>query len=138
MEWPVILALVIAVAIILFPAMFVWYLNIGGLYVLIKEGKLKVPQSVVRAMRIGITVIVPVAIYAILIWFFLGHFGWPVALAVALALPIVLLVPVLIWAAVVSGLYQVARDTLRRRAAAHRRRAARAAEEAVIRREVTS
>lgn len=136
MEWPVILALVIAVAIILFPAMFVWYLNVGGLYVLIKEGRLKVPQSVVRAMRIGITVIVPVAIYGILIWFFLGHFGWPVALAVALALPIVLLVPVLIWAAVVSGLYQVARDALRRRAVAHRRRAARAAEEAVIRREV--
>jgi len=135
-EWPVILALVIAVAIILFPAMFVWYLNVGGLYVLIKEGRLKVPQSVVRAMRIGVTVIVPVAIYAILIWFFLGHFGWPVALAVALALPIVLLVPVLIWAAVVSGLYQVARDALRRRAAAQRRRAARAAEEAVIRREV--
>ena len=37
MEWQVILALVIVIPVILFPAVFVWYLNIGGIYVAIKE-----------------------------------------------------------------------------------------------------
>jgi hypothetical protein len=31
MEWQFIVALVVAIPIILFPAAFVWYLNIGGL-----------------------------------------------------------------------------------------------------------
>ena len=31
MEWQLILALVIAIPIILFPAAYIWYLNIGGL-----------------------------------------------------------------------------------------------------------
>ena len=136
MEWPVILALVVVIPIILFPAVFVWYLNAGGLYAAIREGRLKVPASVVRAVHLGIIVAVPVSTYALLIWFFLGHFGWQVTLAVALVVPIVLFVPLLVWAVVVSGLYQVARDALRRRATASRRRAARAAEEAIIRREV--
>jgi len=134
MEWPVILALILVIPIILFPAVFIWYLNVGGFYVAIKEGRLKVSEPVIRAMRLGLIVAVPVSAYALLIWFFLGNFGWQVALVVALVLPIVLFVPVLVWAAIVSGLYQVARDTLRRRAtAAHRRRVARAAEEAAIR-----
>ena len=33
----IILALVIAIPVILFPAAFVWYLNIGGLYSAAKE-----------------------------------------------------------------------------------------------------
>jgi len=132
MEWPVILVLLLVIPIILFPAVFVWYLNVGGLYAAIKEGRREVFQPILRKIRIGLTVTVPLAVYALLIWFFLGNFGWPVALAAALAIPIVLLVPVLIWAAVVSGLYQVARDTLRRRAATNRRRAARVIEEAVV------
>ena len=37
MEWQVILALVIAVTIILFPAVFIWYLNIGGIYSAIQK-----------------------------------------------------------------------------------------------------
>ncbi len=36
-----ILALVIAIPIILFPAAFVWYLNIGGIYAAIKEAEAK-------------------------------------------------------------------------------------------------
>ena len=131
MEWQVILALALAIPIILFPVAFIWYLNIGGVYAAIKEGRLKVFESVARTIRIGLAVIVPVGVYAFLIWFFLGNFGWQVALAVALALPIVLLVPVLVWAAVVSGLYQVIRDTMRRRVTAPRRRAIRMAEEVV-------
>lgn len=37
MQWEFIVALVIAIPIILFPAAFVWYLNIGGIYAAIKE-----------------------------------------------------------------------------------------------------
>ncbi len=39
MQWEFIVALVIAIPIILFPAAFVWYLNIGGIRAAIKEAK---------------------------------------------------------------------------------------------------
>jgi len=39
MQWEFIVALVIAIPIILFPAAFVWYLNIGGIYAAIKEAR---------------------------------------------------------------------------------------------------
>ena len=39
MQWELIVALVIAIPIILFPAAFVWYLNIGGIYAAIKEAR---------------------------------------------------------------------------------------------------
>lgn len=39
MHWELVIALVIAVPIILFPAAYVWYLNIGGIYSSIKEAK---------------------------------------------------------------------------------------------------
>ena len=37
MEWQVVLALVVAIPIIILPAAFVWYLNIGGIYAAFKE-----------------------------------------------------------------------------------------------------
>jgi len=37
MELVIILALVIAIPVILFPAAFVWYLNVGGLITMWKE-----------------------------------------------------------------------------------------------------
>ena len=37
MQWEFIIALVIGIPIILFPVAFVWYLNIGGIFALIKE-----------------------------------------------------------------------------------------------------
>ena len=37
MEWQFIVALVIAIPIILFPAAFIWYINIGFIYTIIKE-----------------------------------------------------------------------------------------------------
>ena len=40
---------------------------------------------------------------------------WPFILALVLAIPVVLFAPVLIWAAVVSGLFRVVIDRLRRR-----------------------
>lgn len=39
MEWQIIVALVIAIPIILFPVAFVWFLNIGGIYASIKEAR---------------------------------------------------------------------------------------------------
>ena len=37
MEWTMILVLVIGIPVILFPAAYVWYLNIGGLYAFVRE-----------------------------------------------------------------------------------------------------
>jgi len=37
MQWEFVVTLVIAIPIILFPAAFVWYLNIGGIYATVKE-----------------------------------------------------------------------------------------------------
>jgi len=39
MQWEFVVALVIAIPIILFPAAFVWYLNIGGIYDAIKQAR---------------------------------------------------------------------------------------------------
>jgi len=39
MEWQATVALVVAIPAILFPAAFVWYLNMGGLVHAIKEAK---------------------------------------------------------------------------------------------------
>lgn len=39
MEWQVIVLLVITIPVILFPAAFIWYLNIGGIYAAIKEAQ---------------------------------------------------------------------------------------------------
>ncbi len=39
MQWEIIVALVIAIPVILFPAAFVWYLNMGGIFAAIKEAR---------------------------------------------------------------------------------------------------
>ena len=41
MQWELIVALVIAIPIILFPAAYIWYLNIGGLLTAMKEARAK-------------------------------------------------------------------------------------------------
>jgi hypothetical protein len=41
MEWQIIVALVIAIPVILFPVAFVWYINIGGIITAIKEARAK-------------------------------------------------------------------------------------------------
>ena len=41
MEWQIIVALIIAIPIILFPVAFVWYLNVGGLVAAVKEARAK-------------------------------------------------------------------------------------------------
>ena len=39
MEWQIVVALIVAIPIILIPVLFVWYLNIGGIYAAIKEAR---------------------------------------------------------------------------------------------------
>ncbi len=39
MEWQIIVALVVAVPVVLFPVAFVWYMNIGGILTAIKEAR---------------------------------------------------------------------------------------------------
>jgi len=51
MQWEFIIALVLGIPIILFPAAFVWYMNIGGIYVLIKERK---ARRIAREKRLGV------------------------------------------------------------------------------------
>lgn len=41
MEWELVIALIIAIPIILFPAAYVWYLNIGGIYAAMKASQAK-------------------------------------------------------------------------------------------------
>ena len=56
---------------------------------------------------------------------------WQVILALVIGIPIILFVPLLVWVAVISGVYQVARDRLRRRVTVTRRKAATPVEETV-------
>jgi len=48
MEWKIVVALVIAIPVILFPAAFVWYLNVGGILTVIKELARKRAKKAVR------------------------------------------------------------------------------------------
>ncbi len=41
MEWQVIIAIIIAIPVILFPAAFIWYMNIGGIVEAIKKARVK-------------------------------------------------------------------------------------------------
>jgi len=38
-EWQAVLALVVILPVVLFPAAFVWYLNVGGVYAAVKEAR---------------------------------------------------------------------------------------------------
>lgn len=52
MQWDFIVALVLGIPVILFPVVFVWYLNIGGIYATIQEVRRKkaVPESRARGV----------------------------------------------------------------------------------------
>ena len=53
MQWEFIIALVIAIPIILFPAAFVWYLNIGGIYHAIQEAQERRTARQARARTVA-------------------------------------------------------------------------------------
>ena len=40
MQWELVVALVVAIPVILFPAAFVWYLNFGGIVQAVREARL--------------------------------------------------------------------------------------------------
>lgn len=122
MDWPVVLALVLVVPLILFPAVLIWFINVKGIKDIAAQRRLAMVKVFKKRARMGVAVIIPVAIYGVAVWFFFGRFGWQVGLATALVLPVVLFVPFLVWASVASGMSQVFVDRMRRRAA--RRRAA--------------
>lgn len=131
MEWPVVLALILVVPLILFPAVLIWSINLRGIRDMAKERRSAVVELIKKRGRMAAATLIPLAIYAVLVWYFSTNYSWQVALAVALVLPIVLFVPVIVWAAVASGLADVMRDRVRRRALASRRRVAPAAAAAV-------
>jgi hypothetical protein len=39
MDWQIVVALIVVVPVVLFPAAFVWYLNLGGIYAAVKEAR---------------------------------------------------------------------------------------------------
>ena len=49
MQWELVVALVIAIPIILFPAAFVWYLNASGIYTVVRETR---KRRIARKKRI--------------------------------------------------------------------------------------
>jgi len=53
MQWELIVALVLAIPVILFPAAFVWYLNVGGVYAAIKEARAKRAREKVTKVKVG-------------------------------------------------------------------------------------
>lgn len=49
MTWELVVVLVVAIPVILFPAAYVWYINIGGLIELLKEERVK--RAILRWKR---------------------------------------------------------------------------------------
>ena len=89
MQWEFIAALVIGIPVLLFTVMSVWFMNTG------------------KRMPIVLPVTVPVAVYGFVVWFLLARFGWEVALAVGLTMPIILTPLALVWYINVWGTYGV-------------------------------
>ena len=51
MQWELVVALAIAIPIIIIPAAFIWYLNIGGIYEAIKERRARTVRTIARRIR---------------------------------------------------------------------------------------
>lgn len=41
MDWQIIVAIAVAIPVILFPAAYVWYINLGGIFAAVKEARAK-------------------------------------------------------------------------------------------------
>ncbi len=39
MHWEILIALIIAIPVILFPAAYLWYINVGGIFTSVKEAR---------------------------------------------------------------------------------------------------
>jgi hypothetical protein len=55
MEWQFIVALVVAIPIILFPAAFVWYVNIGGIFARVRQAAEEREKATAAEKAKGIT-----------------------------------------------------------------------------------
>ena len=53
MQWEFVVALVVAIPLILFPAAFIWYVNVGGLYTMLKERRKKKAAAKERSREIA-------------------------------------------------------------------------------------
>ena len=51
MEWPIILAIIIAVPLILLPVVFVWYLNFGGALLAARKAHRERARTKLAAVR---------------------------------------------------------------------------------------
>lgn len=58
MPWEFIVALIIAIPIILFPAAFIWYLNVGGMVQAMKRAR---ARRAARQARVGVVGMAPSA-----------------------------------------------------------------------------
>jgi len=126
MEWQIIVALVVVTPLIIFPAAFIWYMNIGGLYAMIRErrkGKAAAKERIREiAEEQAVMTVATAQEYGERRPRVLAttgkRIGWVVALALGLPILIALLplFPVaFIWYINASGLYQVLRATRQRR-----------------------
>ena len=70
---------------------------------------MKVLEVVGKKTSTALAILVPASLYISCIWFLFGKFGWQVALALALALPIMLLPAALIWYINIGGIYSAIR-----------------------------
>ena len=70
---------------------------------------MKVFEAIGRKICTALAVFMLVGLYASFVWFFIGNFGWQVALALALTLPVTLFPAVLIWYINIGGIYSAVR-----------------------------
>ncbi len=54
MEWQIIVALIVAVPIIMFPVAFVWYLNVGGIFAAVKEARARRAAAREKAKKVAV------------------------------------------------------------------------------------
>ena len=66
-------------------------------------------EAIGRKVRAAVAVFASAGVYASVVWFLFSNFGWQVALAMALTLPIMLLLAVLVWYIDIGGIYSAVR-----------------------------
>ena len=125
MEWQILVALVIVVPLILFPVAFIWYVNIGGLHIMLRERRKKKAAAKERSREIKEEQAVVTVATAqergerrLMVLLPTGkRVRWGIGLTLGLPILIALLplFPVaFVWYVNASGLYQVLRDTRQR------------------------
>ena len=70
---------------------------------------MKTFKAIGTKIRTTVAVLVSAGLYAFFMWFFFSNFGWQVALALALTLPVTLFPAVLIWYINIGGIYPAVR-----------------------------